>query len=72
MPKELGYKRIVDRSPGSLRQIDIWWLGFLIGVNKDLSEDIDIKQTTKALDNVGTVMTSQRFHLIEAVYLQKQ
>lgn len=71
MPKDLGFKRIIERAPGSLRQIDIWWLGFLIGVNKDLSEDVDNKQTSKAVDNVGTVMTSQRFHLIEAVYLQK-
>lgn len=69
---EFDWDRILKNSHSSLRQIDIWFLGFLIGVRQDLLEDFStFKKTTKAHENIGVLLSSEKLHLIEAVYFTK-
>ena len=69
---EFEWDRILKDSHHSLRQIDLWFLGFVIGVRHELLEDFStFKKTTKAAENIGVLLSSEKLHLIEAVYFTK-
>ena len=71
MPKDFDCKRIQDKTPGRLLQADIWWLGFIVGISRNKSEEIDKKNTSKAMDSIREVIDQQKLHIIEALYFDK-
>lgn len=69
---DIQYTRIMANSHSSLRQVDLWFLGFLIGIRQDLTEDYTtFKNTTKGGENIGILLSTEKLHLIEAAYFAK-
>lgn len=70
---DIDWDRMKSNSHSSLRQIDLWFLGFVIGVRHGLLEDNSTSfKPTKAGENIGILLTTEQLHLIEAVYFAKK
>ncbi len=70
--EEIPFDRII-KDYSSLRQIDLWYLGFLIGIRLEESEDFsNHKKTTKAGENISVLLPTEKLHLIEATYFAKK
>jgi hypothetical protein len=57
----------------SLRQIDIWWFGFLIGVTKTTFEEADLSSnfSSKINDTASQILDDERILMIESVFLNE-